>query len=106
MNKPCNGCENANIGYLKSRQHHYCKDWMRQNNCDEYMRYLDRLESRRKYTKGRPILTLDALMNETMVWIFGRAQHIEAVKSLQLRTILNSIASGSIYYAVRKDNTQ
>lgn len=106
MNKPCNGCENANIGYLKSRQYHYCQDWVRQNHCDEYARYLDWLESRRKYTKGRPIPTLDALMAETMVWMFGRVQHIEAVKSLQLRTILNSIASGSVYYAKRKDDAQ
>lgn len=61
-----------------------------------------KLEKRRKYRKGEAIASLEELLQQDFVYVFGRIKHIEYVKSLQLRFILDLIENKRIWKAIKK----
>jgi hypothetical protein len=55
------------------------------------------------FVAGDVITTLDELLQQEWVMWFGRARHIEIIKSLQLRCVLQLIKAGYFKKAVRKE---
>lgn len=62
------------------------------------------LKSKRKYTTGSKISTMDELMDQTFIMFNGRTTHIEAVKSMPYRLILKFLAGGMFYKAIKREN--
>lgn len=57
--------------------------------------------SKRKYKRGKPIGSIDELLECDYVYIFGdRPKHISFVLSLQLRVVDQSIKRNGVYKAV------
>ena len=67
-------------------------------------KHREELDKRRMFSKGEQITTLEELLNETFVILHGRTWHIEAVKSLQMRIVLDWVKYGRFYKAIRKDD--
>ena len=61
-----------------------------------------KLEKRRKYRQGEAIASIDELLQQEFVCVFGGIKHIEFVKSLQFRTILDLIERKHIWEAIKK----
>lgn len=81
----------------------YAKSKTDKNVLEAIKKHRAKLQANRKYTKGSPIKTFDELLNQKLVYIFCGIKHIEVVKSLQFRTIIDMLNGERIYYAVRKD---
>ncbi len=62
-----------------------------------------KLEKRRKYKPGDLIKTLDELLMQEWVMWHGRTTHIEVVKSLQLRIVIDSLVRGGFCKAIKKE---
>lgn len=57
-----------------------------------------------RYTDaGEPITDLNTLIEQTWVILGNSTRHIEAIKSMSLRTILNDIEAGRFRYAIKND---
>ena len=69
-------------------------------------KHREELDKRRMFSKGEQITSLEELLNETFVMLHGRTWHIEAVKSLQMRIVLDWIKYGHFYKAIRKGETE
>jgi len=104
MKKPdCNACIDANreqritegLGVF-----HFCE------TCELMRKYREHLKKRRKFAPGECIYSLDELLAETWVMFNGKTQHIEAVKNMQLRTIISNLRNSLFRKAIRKDATQ
>lgn len=72
--------------------------------CENIKSHEEYLKSQRKYEIGQPIQRLDVLLQQQFVYLgkSNRPMHIEAVKSFQLRSVLNCLERGSFYMAVKK----
>ena len=64
------------------------------------------LEKRRKFKKGEAIPNIETLLEQEFVNVFGVTRHIEFVKSLPLRLVLNQIKGKVLYYAIKKENLE
>lgn len=62
----------------------------------------EKLEKRRKYKQGDAITSIDELLQQEWVFVFGKPRHIEFVKSLQFRNILDLIERKNIWKAIKK----
>lgn len=102
MNNPCTQCAHAEHyprGKTGNTQYNLCT----KQGCDKLLKYQEYLVSKRKYKQGEPIFSLDDLLLQQFVYIFGGIKHIEVVKHLQLSTILSAIKRGGIHKAIKKD---
>lgn len=71
---------------------------------DEIIEHKNKLEKNRKYRNGETITTLKELLEQEIVMWFGRPRHIEVIKSLQLRAILQFLNKGYFEKAIKKDD--
>lgn len=71
--------------------------------CNNMVKYNAFLESKRIFSKGNPITSLDEFSKQEWVFIYGKPRHMGFAHSQQFRTILNSIKTGCIFYAIRKE---
>lgn len=100
MKNPCRGCINAYVS-KKTENHFPCY-----SRCEARGKYEAKyLEPKRMFAVGRPIWTLDTVLKQEYVMLFGRPRHIQVIQSMQLRTVLNFIKFGYIREAVRKEKT-
>lgn len=70
---------------------------------DEHKKYL---KSKRKFTEGEIITTLDELLEQEWVMWFHSTRHIEVIKSVQLRTVLKWLKLGAIRKAIKKEEKE
>lgn len=70
--------------------------------CDPVRKYQDRLEKRRKFKMGDPITSMDELMKQEFVYLFGGIRHKGFVHSQMARTLANGLQKKAIFYAVLK----
>lgn len=71
--------------------------------CDKNKKHKEYLQSKRKFTEGEPITTLDELLKQEFV-MWGRCiRNIAIIKILQLSLILRLFESGELRKAVRKE---
>lgn len=61
-----------------------------------------KLEKRRKYKCGDLITSIDELLSQEFVFVLGGIKHIEFVKSLQFRSVIDLIDRKSIWKAIKK----
>jgi hypothetical protein len=66
-------------------------------------KHREELEKRRMFSQGEPITTMEDLLKETWVIVYGRTWHIKAILNWQTKIILNNLEKGHIYKAVRKE---
>lgn len=98
---PCRNCKSA-LNY-KGR---HLPGWDCQRDCEKRKKHEEYLKSKRVFTQGEPIRTLDELLNQEYV-MWGRSpRHIEMIKSLQLRTVLNFLENGWFFNAVKKESEE
>ena len=64
---------------------------------NEHKQYLD---SKRKFKSGEPINDLNTLLEQAWVMFCGQTRHIEVVKSMQLRTVLQFLNAGRFRFAL------
>ena len=98
---PCRYCAKAYYDRVRNRMHQSfaeeCFDceWLREH--DQY------LQSKRKFKAGERIRDLLSLIEQEWVIFNGKTKHIEAIKSMPLRTVLNFIKMGLFYYAINNN---
>ncbi len=66
-------------------------------------KHREELDKRRMFTQGEPITTLDELLNETWVIVYGRTWHTKAILNLQTKIVLSDLEKGYIYKAIKKE---
>lgn len=98
---PCRYCAKAHYDVVRNRMHQSfaeecfdCK-WLREH--DQY------LQSKRKFKAGERIKDFPSLIEQEWVIFSGKTKHIEAIKSMTLRTVLNFIKMGLFYYAINNN---
>ena len=69
--------------------------------CEAIKKHEAYLESKRKYTIGEPITSFDELLSQEFVMFHGKPKHIGFIKSMQLRTVENSINRGGFHKAIK-----
>lgn len=97
---PCRYCSSAN----EFRGRHYPgKNECIQ--CEYRKQHLAYLETRRQFTEGEPINTLEELLSQEWVMWHHHVKHIEVIRSNQLRSIENWLRNGALRRAIRRENT-
>jgi len=73
--------------------------------CESEKKHKEYLALKRKYERGEAITSLAELLEQT--WVFcgyaDRPMHIEAVKSWQVRIVLNVLEKKHFYKAIKKN---
>lgn len=72
-------------------------------HCENIKKHEEYLKNQRKFEIGKPIKTLDELLEQEWVMWGNRTTHIEVIKSLQLRFVLRLLENNSIRKAIRKN---
>ena len=101
---PCRYCA-LSFEHKGRHQVSYRKECYECNNLKKHREYL---KSQRKFEIGDKITSFSELMSQT--WVFcgyaTRPMHIEAVKSWQVRIVLNTLENGKFYKAIRKESEE
>ena len=66
-------------------------------------KHREELDKRRMFKQGEPITTLDDLLKETWVIVYGRTWHIKAILNWQTKIVLSDLEKGYIYKAIKKE---
>lgn len=76
--------------------------------CENRRDHEEYLKSRRMYSLGEKITKFPELLRQTYVFVgyLGRPMHIEAVKSWQVRIVLDMLKKGKFYKAVKKESEE
>lgn len=76
--------------------------------CDNRKKHEDYLKSKRMYSLGEKITKFSELLLQTYVFCgyLGRPMHIEAIKSCQLRIVLDMLEKGKFYKATKKESEE
>lgn len=102
-----NPCRYCVLSYVRNGKHYqsYRNDCY---ECENRKKHEEYLKSKRKFEIGEKIESLEELLKQQYVFCgqADTAKHIEAVKSWQLRIVLNCIESGSFYKAARKESEE
>jgi len=80
----------------------YCKDCM-ENRKEDIKIYENKLESRRKYKRGKRIWTIEQFDKCSFIYWHNQIKHVEFVKSWQYRIVLKAINNGWFYEAIKKE---
>lgn len=102
-----NPCRYCNFGYKYKNRYGPSYD-PECADCQNLKQHREYLKSQRKYEIGEPITRMDVLLEQEYVYC-GCAdipKHIEAVKSLQLRIVLDILRKGHFYKAVKKESEE
>ena len=94
---PCRYC--ANHFEYKGK---HTSGWECQSDCKYIKEHKEYLLSKRKFTEGEQIHTLDELLKQEWVMWYHSTKHIEVIKSNQLRTVLSWLEHGALHKAIRK----
>ena len=98
---PCRYCAKSRYNEIsKRRQASFAKECCDCGFLREHEQYL---LTKRKFKAGEQIKDFPSLMEQKWVVCFGKAKHIEAIKSMTLRTVLHFIQSGLFYYAINNN---
>lgn len=108
MNNPCKKCGQAKsfaIGKTGKQKHYFCRS--ETGICEKFKEYAVKheqlLDSKRKFQKSSEFIqSIDELLGQEWVWMFGKPKHIEVVKSLPLRTILSFIERKQLNKVINK----
>lgn len=73
------------------------------DSCEWIKEHKQYLLSKRKYKPGELIKDLRTLLEQEYIILGTSTRHIEAIKSMSLRTVLKFIDLGRIRYAVKND---
>lgn len=100
-----NPCRYCALAYVRNGRHSpswndKCRDC---ENIKEHKKYL---ESQRMFVEGEPITTLEDLLKQEWVMRYHQSKHIEAIISMQLRTVLKFIEVGAFRKAIRKESEE
>ena len=110
MRKPCSNCEYANPYELKKRIDWQCFSTVKRDNCQRYKDYKTYLVSRRKYTKGELITSMneleECLERDGFIYLCDKVIHQGWVLGMQYRFIRDQIIGRRIYRAIRKGENQ
>lgn len=71
--------------------------------CEHRKRHNAYLKSQRKFEIGKPIKTIDELLEQEWIMWDDRLTHIEVIKSLQLRFVLKALKNNWFMKAIRKN---
>ena len=71
-------------------------------SCEEMNKYQAHLASKRKFTSGDPITTLDDLLSQEWVMTQGRTKHIKVIRNMQMETVIRWLKAGFFCKAIRK----
>lgn len=76
--------------------------------CDNRKKHVEYLKSKRMYSPGEKITKFSELLRQTYVFCgyLGRPMHIEAIKSWQVRIVLDMLEKGKFYKAVKKESEE
>ena len=74
--------------------------------CQNIKKHREYLESQRKFAEGDPITTFDELLEQEWVMWYHNSKHIEAIKSMPIRTVLKWIEAGAFHKAIRKESEE
>lgn len=102
-----NPCRYCALSY-EHRGRHYQSYKPQCSECENIKSHMEYLKSQRKYEIGDKINSLDDLLKQKFVYLgkSNRPMHIEAVKSFQLRSVLQCLERGSFYVAVKKESEE
>lgn len=102
---PCRYCA-CSLVYKGKHGPSWASDECRK--CENIKKHKEYLLKERKYKRGESITDFQELMNQTFVYcgFAERPMHIEAVKSWQLRIILDVLQRGKFYKAIRKESEE
>ena len=101
MKHPCKECpyaEHHPRGKTGKQHYHTCT----KGGCEKKEKYHEYRISTRKYIQGEPIKSIEELLGEEMIYIFGVPRHIQYVKQLSIALILNQIRFGRVNKAIKK----
>lgn len=98
---PCRYCALS----MERNGRHYPSYQNECGKCENWKKHKKYLMSQRIYERGEAITSLAELLEQT--WVFcgwgDKPMHIEAVKSWQVRIVLNVLEKGNFYKAVKKN---
>lgn len=108
MINPCKNCEFSQF-YPKGKtgKQHYYKCQHVNGACEKHRKYLvshaKYLESRRMFAPSdESVNSIEELLVNEWVWVFGKPKHIQFVKSLPLNIILQLIQHKGIKKVIRR----
>lgn len=98
-----NPCRYCALSYERKGRH-YPSYEEKCGKCEHIKVHVEYLKSKRMFERGEQIKDFDELMNQQRVFVgyADKSMHIEAVKSWQVRIILDILARGNFYKAIRK----
>lgn len=101
---PCRYCSSA-LEYKNRHFRGFSEACYKCSFIKEHEKYL---KSKRMFERGEKINSFDELMKQQYVFVgyVDRAKHIEAIKSWQLRIVLDCLEKGSFYKANKKKSEE
>ena len=97
---PCRNCKNAFVYRNRHVAGLNCH-----KDCQKYKAHQEYLENKRMFKKGEIITSIEELLSEEWVIWANQTRHIEAIKSMPLRTVIVFIEKGFFHKAIRKEGT-
>ena len=71
--------------------------------CEHKKAHKAYLESKRMFTAGEPITTIEELLQQEWVIWHGATKHIEMFRSMPVRTVEKFLKNGSLKKAIKKE---
>ena len=97
MKKPdCKKCREENGHELPENSYANCME------CERMKKYQAYLKGKRLFNQGDTINSINELLDQEWVLVFGRGKHIKAIMNMSLRTVLNFLERGNFRRAIRK----
>lgn len=96
-----NPCRYCALSY-EYKGKHYQGHKSECKGCENRRKHKEYLQSKRMFEKGEQITNISQLLECKWLICCESTKHIEAFKSMSLRTALTFINSGEVYKAVRK----
>lgn len=102
---PCRYCSSAYEYKGRHGPSWGCEECQKCLYIKEHEKYL---RTKRMFERGERITNFDELMKQQYVFVgyADKPNHIEVVKSWQLRIVMNCLEKGSFYMAIRKESEE
>ncbi len=100
---PCKYCALATEHKGRHHRNRFRKECQQCKNWEKHEEYL---ESQRMFSKGEQIRRMDVLLKQEWVMWDGTPKHIKVIKHLQFGTVLLLLKYGKLYKAVRKESEE
>lgn len=100
-----NPCRYCTLAFVHNGRH--SPSWCDKcAECENITKHREYMKSQRKFVEGDPIPTLDELLEQEWVMWYHNLKHIEAIKSVPIRTVLEWIEVGAFRKAIRKEREE